>query len=96
MEQRELVDVLAKLHAELSKSDQVDPATLESLRTLTADLNRLLSKQGGQPGAAAAKQDDVEPVTRGLRDLLLEFEAEHPQLSGTLGKVADALAAMGI
>ena len=33
MEQQELSEMLAKLHAELSKSDQVDPATLESLRS---------------------------------------------------------------
>jgi hypothetical protein len=39
--------------------------------------------------------DDVDPVTRGLRDLLLKFEAEHPQLSAKVGQVADALAAMG-
>jgi Domain of unknown function (DUF4404) len=92
MEQRELVEVLAKLHAELSKTDQVDPATLESLRALTGDMNRLLDQQG----ARAAQSADVEPVTRGLKDWLLEFEAQHPQLSDTVGKMADALAAMGI
>jgi Domain of unknown function (DUF4404) len=92
MEQQELSEMLAKLHAELSKSDQVDPATLESLRALTADVNRLL----GQSDAAAAAPDEVEPVTRGLKDWLLGVEAEHPQLSDRLGRVADALAAMGI
>jgi hypothetical protein len=91
MEQRELVETLAKLHAELSNSDQVDPATLESLRTLTADLQRLLDR----PSAGGAPAE-VRPAARGLRDLLLEFEADHPQLSDTLGKVADALAGMGI
>jgi hypothetical protein len=92
MEQRELVELLAKLHSELSKSDQVDPGTLDTLRTLTADVNRLLDKKDAQ----AAAPSEVEPVARGLKDLLLEFEAEHPQLSDTLGKVANALAAMGI
>jgi hypothetical protein len=92
MEQRELVEMLAKLHAELSRSDQVDPATLESLRALTADVNRLLDKKGTQ----AAEPSEVEPVARGLKNLILEFEADHPQLSDTLGKVANALAAMGI
>jgi hypothetical protein len=90
MEQRELVDTLAKIHAELSRSDQVDPATLESLRTLTANLQQMLDR----PGEAAPAE--VRPAARGLRDLMLEFEAEHPQLSDTLGKVADALANIGI
>jgi hypothetical protein len=31
-----------------------------------------------------------------LKDLLLKFEADHPQMSVTIGRVADALAAMGI
>jgi uncharacterized protein DUF4404 len=31
-----------------------------------------------------------------LKDALLRFEAEHPQMSNAIGKVADALAAMGI
>jgi hypothetical protein len=31
-----------------------------------------------------------------LKDLLLRFEADHPQLSVAVGRVADALAAMGI
>jgi uncharacterized protein DUF4404 len=92
MEQRELVELLAKLHTELSRSDQVDPATLESLRMLTVDVNRLLGTTSSQAAAPA----EVEPVARGVKDWLLELEAEHPQLSDTLGKVADALAAMGI
>jgi hypothetical protein len=92
MERTELVETLGKLHAQLSRTDQVDPATLESLRDLTAKLSQLLEQhQEASPVPATA-----EPVGRGLRDLLLEFEADHPQLSVTLGKVADALAAMGI
>ena len=39
---------------------------------------------------------DVEAHASGLKDLLLKFEAEHPQLSVAAGRVADALAAMGI
>ena len=92
MDRQELVEALGKLHAQLSRSDQVDPATLESLRDLTGELNQLLEEHG--EGAAVPVAG--EPVGRGLRDLLLEFEADHPQLSVTLGKVADALAAMGI
>ena len=92
MDQRELFETLSKLHSELSQSEQVDPAALEMLRTLTADMNRLLGKQG----AAEAPPEDVEPVARGIKDLMLRFEADYPQLSVAVGKVADALAAMGI
>jgi hypothetical protein len=92
MDQRELFETLTKLHSELSKSDEVDPAALDMLRTLTADMNRLL----GNKGAEATVPEDVEPVARGLKDLMLRFEADYPQLSSAVGKVADALAGMGI
>jgi hypothetical protein len=92
MDERELFETLSKLHSELSQSDQVDPAAVEMLRTLTADMNRLLGKQGTE----APVPEDVEPVARGLKDLMLRFEADYPQLSSAVGKVADALAGMGI
>ena len=90
MDRNELVPSLAQLHEELSRIDPMDPATLEQLRKLTADIGRLLD----QKQALAA--EDAEGVTSGLRDLVLKFEVEHPQLATTVGKVVDALAAMGI
>jgi len=90
MERQELTAKLAELHAELSRTDRVDPASLDRLRTLTADIGRLLDEE------QAADDLEAEGVTSGLKDLLLKFEAEHPELSLTLGKVADALAAIGI
>ena len=35
-------------------------------------------------------------TTHGLRELLLKFEAEHPQFSELLGRIADGLSRMGI
>ena len=90
MERQELVDTLTQLQAELSRTDQVDPQTLELLRKLTSDIVRLLDEEDSTRAA------DAEGVTSGLRDLLLKFEAEHPQLAIAVGKVADALAAIGI
>ena len=90
MERQELTAKLAQLHTELSHTDKVDPESLHLLRELTADIGRLLDQKD------VAEIEDAEGVTRGLRDLLLRFEAEHPELSLTVGKVADALAAIGI
>jgi hypothetical protein len=90
MEQHELVSALAQLQAELSKTDQADPEALDRLRKLTAEVDRLVDER------EATTKEDAEGVTSGLQDLLLKFEAEHPQLSMTLGKVADALASLGI
>jgi hypothetical protein len=90
MDRQELVNRLAELHEDLSRTEHADPETLELLQKLTADMGRLLGEKQLPPAA------EVEPVSRGLRSLLLTFEAEHPELSVALGKVADALAAIGI
>lgn len=90
MDKHRLVNTLQQLHAELSDAEQVDPETLSQLRAVTDDINRLLDKR------SEVSPDDVDPVTRSLKDLLLKFETEHPQLSTRIGEVADALAGMGI
>jgi hypothetical protein len=90
MEKQRLLETLEELHAQLSRAERVDPDTLKMLRALTDDIDRLVEKKGN--GSAA----EVEPVSNGLRDLILKFEADHPQFSNAIGKVADALAAMGI
>lgn len=89
MTQEELIARLTALHQELSQVERANPETLESLRVLTKDLERLTGHQ------QEVSVEDAEPVTSPLKDLLWKFEAEHPQLSASLGRVADALAAMG-
>lgn len=90
MDKQQLITGLQELHAELLQSERADPETLAALSALTGDIQRLLEGEG-KPSAA-----DVAPVSHGLRDLMLRFEAEHPEVSSTIGKVADALAAIGI
>lgn len=90
MGQHELTQKLAQLHQELAQTDKVDPENLELLRRLTTDIGRLVEQQD------AAEGDDAAETAGGLKDLLLKFEADHPELSISLGKVADALAAIGI
>jgi len=89
MQRRELVDTLSDLHGQLSGTAEVDSETLELLRKLTTDIDRLLDKK------RAVTAEEAEPVTSGIKNLLLKFEADHPQLSAAVGKVADALAAVG-
>ncbi|MCI0334953.1 MAG: DUF4404 family protein [Planctomycetes bacterium] len=81
--------MLQELRAELSTAKDVDPETLARLDQLTKDIQGNVNR-GDHPDAR-----EVEPDSSGLKDLLLKFEAQHPQLSVSIGRVADALAAMG-
>jgi hypothetical protein len=85
-----LQSTLRQLHDELARAEGVEPETRARLRTLTDEIERALEERGAPSPA------DVEEHASGLKDLLLKFEAEHPQLSVAAGRVADALAAMGI
>jgi hypothetical protein len=88
MQKDQLQATLRRLHDELSQTEGVDPETLAHLRELTDQMRRALDQRH--------EPTDVESSASGLKSLLLKFEADHPQLSATIGRVADALAAMGI
>jgi hypothetical protein len=52
------------------------------------DLVRLLS---------TTSADEADPPTsQNLRDMLLHYEAEHPQVARVLGQIADGLQNLGI
>jgi hypothetical protein len=90
MDKQRLLGTLNDLHVELSHAGSVDPEVLVRLRALTDDIQRALDRHG------QSSTSELEPASSGLKDLLLRFESEHPQLSVAVGRVADALAAMGI
>ena len=88
MEKTQLLKTLDALRAEVAQASEVDPEMLAELRRLSDELRQTIDDRG-QPST-----EQVEPA-HGLKDLLLEFKAQHPQLSVAVGKVVDALAAMG-
>lgn len=90
MEKQRLLDSLDALRAEIAKADEVDPQMLAELRRLTDDIR---SQSGVEE---AESNDDASDMPQsGLKNWLLQFEADHPQFSVAVGKVADSLAAMG-
>jgi uncharacterized protein DUF4404 len=86
MEKKRLLDTLDALRAEVARADEVDPAMVDELQRVTDEIRQ-------SDVRAVEKRGDDGP--QGLKGLLLRFEAEHPQFSVAVGRVADALAAMG-
>lgn len=88
MEKERLLESLDALRNEVAQASEIDPQMLAELRQLTDEIRQSIDdEQPTEPQEADAPH--------GLKDLLLRFEADHPQLSVSVGKVADALAAMG-
>jgi DNA-binding transcriptional LysR family regulator len=88
MDKKRLLETLDALRAEVAQSGEVDPAMMAELRQHTDEIRQADEKQ-----RTLATAGSFTP--NGLKNLLLRFEADHPQLSVSVGKVADALAAMG-
>ena len=90
MEKKQLQANLRELGDTLAQSGQIDDQTRELLQSVTSELQRLLEQDDGLSPEA------VGPVHRDLKELLLRFETEHPQLTSILGRIADGLANVGI
>jgi hypothetical protein len=88
MDKERLLATLDALRAELAQASEVDPQMVAELRRLTDDIRRSTEEESDDTSVP-------EAAPGGLKDLLLRFEGDHPQFSAAVGKVADALAAMG-
>lgn len=77
---------LAELDAELAELGSVDPPLRQRLERTLADLRTALKDTPqSQPG-----------VVQRLSESARNFEETHPNLSGMIGSVIDALGRMGI
>lgn len=89
MDRKRVLEALNVLNDELASSDTVSPEARASIGQVSNDIRQLLDER------TATGHDDAEAASA-LKDALLEFEAEHPQLTQTLNQVAAALANLGI
>lgn len=90
MDKQELNQQLTQLHQELSTIDNVDESTKAMLITVMQDIAKLLK------GEKHGDEDQDTATSDSLREMVAEFEAEHPKLAQTLGQLADGLANLGI
>jgi len=89
MREQDLRQLLEQLHAEIQVTDTIDDRSRELLRGVLGDIEDLLErkqKQGTRP----------ESIIERLRGAVKSFEKTHPTLTDAIGRVADALAGIGI
>lgn len=80
---------LTELETQLASLENVDPAVQQRLRRTIADIEAMLD----EPASAEPQEATfAERLSEGVN----HFEATHPNLSGMIGSVIDALGRMGI
>lgn len=90
MENQELYEKLQQLHTELQRIRSVDDKDKELLEQLDEDIRSLLAV-----GKTAQKRPSRQ-FGESLREGVERFEASHPDLTMTMGQLAEILARMGI
>lgn len=87
MDKHTLNEKLEQLRTELAGLPELDDKTHSQLRALVADIEHALESDEGHGS---------EPLSEQAEDLVLKFEADHPQLTSALNQVAVALSNLGI
>lgn len=83
----ELERRLSELHAELARTQSVDPKSRELLEHVRRDIESVLERSD-EPG---------QRTLRGRLEAAIEhFETSHPVLTATMGRVMDQLSNLGI
>ena len=88
MEDKQLQDLLARLHEELENTDEVDPETLRLVRELDEEINRLVDPH--------TEDNDFDSVMDRAKAVQARFAAGHPVADRFLRAIIDALAKVGI
>lgn len=79
---------LAALHVEIEQLDTPDAAVKEKLLALIDDVEKQLQNPD--------TPEHEKTATQTLPALIEQFEADHPQVTDTLGRLLTTLSGMGI
>ena len=90
MDNKELDDLLHKLHDEIEKTRSIDDKGSELLRDLEGDIRTLLERsQGGVIQVHPSIQQRLELAVN-------HFEVSHPDLTTLISNLLDSLSSAGI
>jgi len=88
MNDKNLKELLNSLHAVLEKTDEVDPETLELVRNLDEEINRLVESD--------SSEGDFDSVVDQAKSVETRFAVDHPVAERFLREIIDALSKVGI
>ena len=88
METERLKEDLLRMRQELERSDSLAPDTRARLEEIAADIESMLESE--------ERNEGHESLADRLRSAADHFEESHPSLTAAVGRIADALSAIGI
>ena len=88
MNDKSLKELLNNLHTVLEKTDEVDPETLELVRNLDEEINRLVESD--------SSEGDFDNVVDQAKSVETRFAVDHPVAERFLREIIDALSKVGI
>jgi hypothetical protein len=88
MSDQKLKELLGSLQKTLENTDKVDSETLQLVRELDEDINRLLDPE--------SPEDDQDSVIERAQEVETQFAIKHPTAERFLREIIDALSKVGI
>jgi erythromycin esterase-like protein len=88
MNEKSLQELLNSLHEVLENTEKVDPETLELVRELDEDINRLVE--------TGSDDDEFDNVVDQAKSVETRFAVDHPVAERFLREIIDALSKVGI
>jgi hypothetical protein len=88
MTRENLRDTLARLHEALEGAGPIDARLRADLERALAEIREVVERAG--------PDEEANPLGERLEEVALRFEQSHPLLAQAIGRVVNALAAMGI
>ena len=86
-QQARLRDELESLHELLENVDEVSADTKDAMRSVVADIGRLLDPE--------SDDDDWTHIDKRWREAVLDFESQHPKLTQAVDQITGLLANIG-
>lgn len=86
---RSIAEILDELHAALENAPEIGDEGREALRRTAGEIREALDRPGDATGEGESLGDQLSAAVE-------RFEVAHPQLTSLVGRIADALADLGI
>ena len=94
MMNKPVLQILTDLKEELNQSAEIDDVTVAQLKTLSEDIERIVSEHSSPEETSSSESDDS--LLEHLEASVVRFEGDHPTISGILRDLIVSLERLGI